>query len=633
MYIVEIIPLQKGIPRDTLSYFSMKEVPLGSIISAPLQTRIIKGIVISVTSARDMKSSIRTGNFSLRKIDGIADEQGFPQKILKALTLISEHSMVPLGTLITQLFPEPIFSFYQHWKHEPNKKTEIRLIQSSQHARHENFKTIIKEQLHKNSSTHIIASTPFEVKKLVELFSNTFTEVSIAAFYGSQKPAEREKNYTLVKETKIPLIICSTPQFVMMPRNDISACIIENYHSPHYVHDFTKTLDYRVVIGILTEMLGYTQYLADNIPSADFEQIIENRKGYLEREQQPSQETKNKIIITEKEPFNHPLFTSSFFSSGSFDYIKKQIEQKKPIFIFSARKSVATVTTCRDCGYTVECPNCASVMHLIKKNPLAQTDRVFFCHRCTTELQTMNRCPKCEGWNLIPLGVTQDALVQEINQHFPGTPVFVSNQDLTKTESACKKLIKEWELSSGVLIGNQKIIPHLVNMPTTFIASFEQCMSIPDYKTPMEVLSLFQRLLEKTENKFIVQTKNQKQEYLTLFKSQNLSELVKNDSVLRQQYLYPPFATLITIIMKNINRKDHHQARDFIKKPFTAFEHSIQSQFFEHTQNYEIRAVIHVPNIIWNNTLSPERQSLVQFLHVVKEYTDISIETGFPLLK
>jgi primosomal protein N' len=632
MYIVEIIPLQKGIPRDTLSYFSMKDVPLGAIVSVPLQSRSIEGIVIHVNSARDMKSSIRTGNFSLRQINGVVTEQGFPKKIIDRLIILSEQSMMPVGTLITQLFPEQTFQFFLNWKPSLVQKTEIRLIQSSCAGRYEHFKTIIKEQGGKQKSVHIIASTPFEVKKIANFLTDQQSQ-TVIVFHGLQKPTEREENYTLIQKTLTPVIICSTPQFIAMPRYDIATCIVESYHSPHYVHDFTKTLDYRFVIATFSELFGYTRHLSDNIPSAEFDQIIENRKGYLEREQSATQTLKNKIIITEKEPFNHPLYSSHLFSSGTFDYIQKQIDQKKPVFIFSSRKSVATATTCRDCGYTVECPNCNAVMHLIKKNPLVQTDRVFSCHRCATEIPTMNRCPKCEGWNLIPLGVTQDALEQEIKLKFPNAMTFISNQDVTKTDTACKKIIHAWQQSCGILIGNQKIIPHLDTIPVTIIASFEQLMSIPDYKTPHQTLWLLQNLLEKTDDKFIIQTKNASQEFLHAFKHQNLREIITDDSKLRKQYHYPPFAVLITIIMKNISRKDHHQARDFIKRPLASFDHIVQSHFFEHTQQYEIKTTIHVSKTLWEDYTSPERQSLVNFLKVIKGYTEISIESNFPLPK
>ena len=71
MHILEVIPLQKGIPRDSLSYFSLKEIPLGALVEIPLHSKTISGIVIGKTDARDMKASIRSGTFSLKPVGAI----------------------------------------------------------------------------------------------------------------------------------------------------------------------------------------------------------------------------------------------------------------------------------------------------------------------------------------------------------------------------------------------------------------------------------------------------------------------------------------------------------------------------------------------------------------------------------
>lgn len=628
MFIIEVIPLQKGIPRDTLSYFSMREIALGALVNVPLQSRTIQGIVIKNTPAKDMRASIRTGSFSLKPIDSVVQEKGFPAKIITTLQEISEQTLVPLGTVLMQLFPEPVFPFFQNWKHIPGPKPETRIIQSSTQDRFDYYKVIVRESLSKKKSIHFIASTPFEVIRLCQFFEQQHLSIPIISFHGNQKPKERDQSYEQVTDESSQVIICSTPQFFMIPRTDIGSCVIESYHSPYFVHDFTRTMDYRFIIGKLSELLGYNRYLADSVPSADFLSLIEQRKGYQEREQKKRSEPA-KILIAEKEPFNHPMYESAYFSIDTLTLIKKYHDAGQPIFIYSGRKSIATVTTCRDCGYTVECPNCANIMHLIKKNPLADADRVFFCHRCETEIPPMNRCPVCEGWNLIPLGITQDALHQEIKRLFPDIPVFKSNQDVTKTDTACKKILHHWKTDRGILIGNQKIIPFLENIPMTIIASYEQCMSIPNYKTPFFTFSLFQKLLEKTDGPVIIQTKKTN-EILEQFKNQDLHGFAVDDSNLRKLYHYPPYATLITITMSDISRKDHHQAKEFIKKPLLPYEHFIQSYFFEQTQKYTVEAIIHVPHAIWNNPESKERSLLIDFLGIVREYADVAIESGFP---
>ena len=109
MYIVETIPIRKGIPRDTLSYFSARPIPIGALVEIPLHSQQIEGIVVGVSPVRDMKASIRTGNFSLRPVTSIIRDLGFSKPILESLCRVSEQNLIPVGTLISTFFPEPVF--------------------------------------------------------------------------------------------------------------------------------------------------------------------------------------------------------------------------------------------------------------------------------------------------------------------------------------------------------------------------------------------------------------------------------------------------------------------------------------------------------------------------------------------
>lgn len=628
MYIIEIIPLQKGIPKDTLSYFSMQPIELGSLVQVPLQSRLIEGIVVAQSLAKDMKASIRSGNFSLKQVDRVISQNYFPKKILDLLVILADRSTTPIGTLFVQLFPDPVISFFQKWKPNEPKKNDIRIIQGSTKERFHQYKIISKEYILKQKSIHIITATAHEVKKV----ANYLQEANLApvvTFFGGQTPRAREQSYEKLQKNN-PLIVCSTPQFIALPRNDIGACIIESYQSTQYVHEYTKTTDYRIMIALFSELFGYQRYLSENIPIPEFNAIVEERKGYKEKEQSKKPSTA-KIIISEKEGFDRPRYISPFFSSETIELIKKSVTEKIPIFIYANKKSVSTVTTCRDCSFTVHCPNCDNFMHVVKKNPLQTNDQVFYCHRCETELPPINRCPQCLGWNLIPLGSTQHNLAQEIGKIFPEANLFISNQDETKTETACKKIISTWRETGGILIGNKKIIPFLETIPATVIASFEECMSIPDYKTPFHTLSLFQELLEKTGQFFIIQTKNKSQEFLIQFKDQELETLANQDAKLRKELLYPPFATLITITLSSVQRKDHQQARDFLRRPISDYPHSLHSEFFQNSQTYTVIAKIHITEPFWKN-ISPQIRQFLIFLKTIKSYADISVETPFPFL-
>ena len=67
MNIISVIPVARGITKDTLSYFTKENVPLGSIVSIPLRSKTAHGLVIEVREVRDAKSEIKNLPYNLKK--------------------------------------------------------------------------------------------------------------------------------------------------------------------------------------------------------------------------------------------------------------------------------------------------------------------------------------------------------------------------------------------------------------------------------------------------------------------------------------------------------------------------------------------------------------------------------------
>lgn len=628
MYILEIIPLQKGIPRDTLSYFSMREIPLGALVEIPFRSNTITGIVINSLSARDAKANLRASSFSLKPIGSILHNQSFPATLLRGLQEISENTLIPIGTLISTFFSENLLEYYLSWK-PPELSSDIRIIELPEKKRFDYYITLAKESLAKSHSIVFVAPTTIQVEKIAAACAQQFDTADIIYLSGSIKPEKRASIYEELKTSSNPKIICVTPGFFVLPMNTIKTCIIDSYHSDYYIQNFGQRLDYRYIITKLAKTFGYNQYYADNIHAPEFSELTETRKAYLDRGTVKT-DSPVPISLVQKEAKNEPLYVSPLFASQTISLIRKKLADNVPIFIFSGRKSIATATVCNDCNYTVTCPNCTSVMHLIKKNPLSESDnptqagRMFVCNRCETEIPPMNRCPHCLGWNLIPLGITIESIYDELHKIFPDATILKSTQDITKTESACKKLVAIWNKGGGILIGTQKIIPYIDQVAISIIASYDQCVSVPDYRTIFQTTYLFQAIYEKTTERMIIQSRDAMQEFLIDYAQQNMDKIMKNEEVLRAEYHFPPNYILITIVMSDIARRDHMRAKDFIKRPFAPFEHSIQSQFFEQSQTYEITGRIHIQKQAWIDK-NREIQQLVNFMQTMRSDADIQI--------
>ena len=67
MKLLEVIPIMKGISKETLTYFTSGEVSAGSIVRVPLRKKTISAIVLSLQEVSEVKSSIKESSYSIKK--------------------------------------------------------------------------------------------------------------------------------------------------------------------------------------------------------------------------------------------------------------------------------------------------------------------------------------------------------------------------------------------------------------------------------------------------------------------------------------------------------------------------------------------------------------------------------------
>ncbi|KKQ35496.1 MAG: hypothetical protein US50_C0013G0010 [Candidatus Nomurabacteria bacterium GW2011_GWB1_37_5] len=68
MRILEVIPIAKGLPFESLSYFSLRDVPIGTIVTVSIRKKIVDALVISSEDISASKGSIKASDFKLKKI-------------------------------------------------------------------------------------------------------------------------------------------------------------------------------------------------------------------------------------------------------------------------------------------------------------------------------------------------------------------------------------------------------------------------------------------------------------------------------------------------------------------------------------------------------------------------------------
>ncbi len=563
MKIVTVIPLQKGVFREQLTYFSSKEIPSGAVVTISIREKKILGLVVASEDASSIKSDIKEMQFNLKKVIEVKDHSIFRPEYLESLFLTNTYAAGKLNDTVTSLMPNILreeYDMISKWENKTNTpaqasqniKPEKLLFQAPLEERVSYYKTLIRGNFAEKKSVFMVMPTESDIEKFKDLLSKGIENFTLT-FHGRLTPKKMLEKIKLAITEEHPMLILATAPFLSVPRNDIGVIVLEHESSHAYKMMTRPYIDLRNFAEVFAAKIGAKCILGDTILRFEtierkdqenlgvvhpmsFRTHFDGRITLLERES-----NKNR---TGRDPAKEKF---KVLMDESVKKIHTAIENKENIFIFSLRKGLGTYTICRDCNETVSCDQCQSpvVLYLSKDGK----KRMFSCNRCKRQLDPETVCTNCGGWNLMSLGIGTDTVFEEATRLFPGAKIFRLDKEVVTTARQAKKIIKEFGENPGsILIGTEMAFSYLDDpVPLSIMASFDSLWSIPNYKIGEKIIHLILSLISKTKNEIIIQTKNPQDLAIQTILSENLLPFVREELADRKKLEYPPFKRFIKV--------------------------------------------------------------------------------------
>ena len=304
--------------------------------------------------------------------------------------------------------------------------------------------------------------------------------------------------------------------------------------------------------------------------------------------------------------------------------LDKTQNEEKSVFLFSARKGLAPITVCNDCGHTLLCPSCSTPIVLYGAKQItatkSTTPRIFMCNKCGRKEKTEVSCPNCSSWNLTPLGIGTDKVVDEIKNIYPKAKIFQIDKEATKSPKEAKDAISQFSKTpGGILVGTEMAFSYIEKQVyTSAVISLDGLFSIPSFNITQKIIHLIEKLHSVTENDLIIQTRIPDNKILKYILSGNVLPLFREDLAERKDFGYPPFKRLIKITFEG-TAGDTEKARNLIERTLGDYEPQIFSAFVSKIKGqYITNTVIKVDPKIWplptNERLHVD-ENLFQTLH------------------
>lgn len=581
MWILDVVPVKKGLPKESLSYFSVEPVADGTVVSVPIRSKNVDGVVIASRDAREEKASLKKDSFSLKKISAIKKDILVPQYVFETATLAAQYYRTTKGTMLNLLVSD--FSYYSSIDtknlspEDPNTPVPERLVfQSPLEDRISFYRTYIREAFAKKESLMFVCPTIADCELFEEALSRGVADF-VHVFHGDISKKQFSSSLKKIQHEDHGVVIITTPTYAsLMPKN-AATLIVEHESAGAYITPSVPGYDLRILLEILARTSGRKLIIGDSLLRVETLGRMEfGEFGSVAPVTFRALAPIDLSLIPHGVPEELPPRLRSeqvpALSPTARTIIEKAPLKGAHIFVFSLRTGLATFTRCRDCGTVLLCEHCEAPLVLYAGGG----KRVFICNKCKRHAPTDAKCKRCGSWNLAPMGTGTAFVEDEVKRLFPDMPVFRIDRESTTTRAQARKVAAAFTASpSGVLIGTEMALYYTSEHVTdSIIASFDTLFNIPSYRTNERIIDLFFSIAERTQGKLHVQTKHEDEEILKLIRSNNYASWYKKELDERKEYRYPPYATILKIQWRG-KESERPAAEDYIREVLAPFSPDI----------------------------------------------------------
>lgn len=565
MYVVKVMPITRGAFKDHLSFFAKKQLEPGMVVDITIRGKKTPGLVLSSHDAREEKTALKNESFALKKLEPKVARRIFSKEAIEALHDVATYHGVPDGIALAHFTPTAIIDGTTGIAEAREIDGSAHLIadcvalQAEYEERIATYRNTTREAFAKGESVMLLAPTIPEAEKLYRELSRGIEDQTLLLTSKLTKKAATAAWNRAVTDPE-PLLIILTHSFLTVPRENITTLFIERESARSYVGRDAPFLDARRAIEALGGKRGARIVYADfplriethaRLRAQTMEEFVRLQRSV--RSGLSGNRSHARIIDARvKDDGTQKKKKFSALSDQVQMLIETEIARGSRIFVYAARRGIAPLTVCNDCGTPVTDPATGAPMTLHK----TETGNVFLSFRSGAMLPAETPCRTCGGWNLISLGIGVQRVIDEIKKITPNTPLFTLTTETAATHTKAKKLAEEFFNTRGaILVGTDRALPYLYEpVEYSVAASIDSALSSSAWRAHSYALNTLFYLQSRTSETVYVQTRMPDAPVLRSFASGNPTDFIDQELADRKTFGYPPFVTFIGLTWSGTDR-------------------------------------------------------------------------------
>ncbi|MDD5383229.1 MAG: primosomal protein N', partial [Candidatus Margulisbacteria bacterium] len=387
--------------------------------------------------------------------------------------------------------------------------------------------------------------------QLVQRFRDRFQD-HIAVLHSELTEKQRVGEWERIA-TREGRIVLGTRSAVFAPVKDLGLIVIDEEYETTYKSEKSPRYHAREVALKLAELNNATVIIGSATPSV--ETYYRAEKGEYTKLSLPKRIDDRPLPPVEVIDMRGEGF--GVLSERLKDEIKGALSGGEQIILFMNRLGYFTFIMCRECGLTLECPQCS--VSLVYHS----ADRRLRCGRCGYSTDAPIICPRCHSSSIKYFGTGTQRIEEEVASIFPAARLLRYDRDTVGQRGSHEAFFSTFAAGKAdVLIGTQMVTKGLdiANVTLVGAVAADTALYLPDFRAAEHTFQLLTQVAGRAgrhhlPGKVIIQTYNPEHYAIRAAAQHDYEEFYKQEIEFRKELNYPPFSRLISLLISGADEK------------------------------------------------------------------------------
>jgi len=379
----------------------------------------------------------------------------------------------------------------------------------------------------------------------------------VALFHSGLTRAQRLDEWRRIRSGQVNVVI-GARSAVFAPLERLGLIVVDEEHDPSYKQEDSCPYNARDMAIARAKLGAACVILGSATPS--FETFVNAQRGKITRLDLPGRYHGGALPNVELVDLKTAVKSDqkrAFLTPPLLRAIADVLERQEQIVLFLNRRGFDTFAQCRSCGHVFKCPNCdISLAHHKRARDLR-------CHICGFSRAAPPLCPECAGSKLFFGGVGTQKVEEELAALFPDARIERLDRDAISRRNALEQILERFRRKEvDILTGTQMIVKghDFPGVSLVGVLCGDLSLHFPDFRASERTFQLIAQVAGRTgrgpdPGRVILQTFDPGHEAIQFAAKQAYEQFFDQESVMRQELLYPPFGYLVLIRVEGTSQR------------------------------------------------------------------------------